>query len=72
MAAKLPSVKDKDLELAGKTVLVRTGMDVPLDSNGNVTDDARIREAVLTIKYLVEKGARVVLLTHIDRPGGKV
>ncbi|MBI2549721.1 phosphoglycerate kinase [Candidatus Woesearchaeota archaeon] len=72
MAAKLPSIKDKDLELAGKTVLVRTGMDVPLDDLGNVADDSRIREAVPTIDYLLKKNAKVVLLTHINRPGGKV
>lgn len=70
--AKLPSIKDKDLELSGKVVLVRTGMDVPLDESGLVTDDSRIQEAVPTIKCLVEKGAKVVLLTHINRPGGKV
>lgn len=70
--ARLPSIKDKNLELSGKVVLVRTGMDVPLDESGLVTDDSRIQEAVPTINYLVEKGAKVVLLTHIGRPGGKV
>ncbi len=69
---KLPSIKDKNLEVAGKVVLVRTGMDVPLDSSGNVTDDTRIQEAVPTIQHLVKKGAKVVLLAHINRPGGKV
>ncbi len=69
---RLPSIRDKELELSGKTVLVRTGMDIPLDDAGNVADDSRIREAIPTIEYLVKKGARVVLLTHIDRPGGKV
>ena len=69
---KLPSIKDKNLELEGKTVLVRTGMDVPLDDKGNVMDDSRIHEALPTIQHLVKKGAKMVLLTHIDRPGGKV
>ncbi|MBI2581091.1 phosphoglycerate kinase [Candidatus Woesearchaeota archaeon] len=69
---KLPSIKDKDLELAGKVVLVRTGMDVPLDESGLVTDDSRIQEAVPTVQYLVKNGAKVVLLTHINRPGGKI
>lgn len=69
---QLPSIKDKSLEVAGKVVLVRTGMDVPLDESGLVTDESRIQEAVPTIKYIVEKGAKVVLLTHINRPGGKV
>lgn len=70
--AKLSSIKDKSLEVAGKVVLIRTGVDVPLDGNGVITDDSRIHEAVPTIKYLVEKGAKVVLLAHINRPGGKV
>ncbi|MBI2145148.1 phosphoglycerate kinase [Candidatus Woesearchaeota archaeon] len=69
---KLPSIKDKDLELSGKVVLVRTGMDVPLDANGSVTDDTRIMEALPTIEYLVKREAKIVLLTHINRPGGKV
>ncbi|MBI3036365.1 phosphoglycerate kinase [Candidatus Woesearchaeota archaeon] len=69
---KLPSIKDKGLEVSGKVVLVRTGMDVPLDDLGNVADDSRIREAVPTIEYLLKKNAKVVLLTHINRPGGKV
>ncbi|MBI2175993.1 phosphoglycerate kinase [Candidatus Woesearchaeota archaeon] len=69
---KLPSIKDRNLELAGTVVLVRTGMDVPMDESGLVTDDSRIQEAVPTIKFLVEKGAKVILLTHINRPGGKI
>ncbi len=69
---KLPSMRDKSLELSGKTVLVRTGMDVPLDDLGNVADDSRISEAIPTIQYLIKKKARIVLLTHINRPGGKV
>ena len=69
---KLPSVRDKNLEVAGKVVLVRTGMDIPLDSSGNVTDGSRIQEAVPTIQHLMKRNARVVLLTHINRPGGKV
>ena len=69
---KLPSIRDKNVEVEGKTVIVRTGMDAPLDDNGTVMDDTRINEAIPTIQHLVKKGARVVLLTHIDRPGGKV
>ncbi len=72
MAVKLPSIKDKDLELPGKVVLVRAGIDAPLDDKGNVTDDTRIQEAVHTIKYLLQKGAKVVLLVKVGRPGWKV
>ena len=69
---KLPSIKDKSLEVSGKTVLVRAGIDAPLDDEGNVTDDTRIQEAVPTIKYLLQKGAKVVLLVKVGRPGWKV
>ncbi len=69
---KLPSIKDKNLELAGKVVLVRAGIDTPLDDKGNVTDDTRIQEAVPTITYLLQKGAKVVLLVKVGKPGWKV
>ncbi|MBI2141208.1 phosphoglycerate kinase [Candidatus Woesearchaeota archaeon] len=72
MSLKLPSIKDKNVEVAGKTVLVRAGIDAPLDDKGNVTDDTRIQEAVPTIKYLSQKGAKVVLLVKVGRPGWKV
>jgi len=70
--AKFPSVKDRHADFSGKAVLVRTGMDVPLDDLGNVADDTRINEAIPTIRFLVKKKAKVVLLTHINRPSGKV
>ncbi len=72
MSLKLPSIKDKSLEVAGKVVLVRAGIDAPLDDEGKVTDDTRIQEAVPTIKYLLQKGAKIVLLVKVGRPGWKV
>jgi phosphoglycerate kinase len=72
MSIKLPTLKSKNLELKGKIVLVRTGMDVPLDEMGKVGDDTRIKEAIPTIELLIKKNAKIVLLTHINRPGGKV
>jgi len=62
----------KDVDVAGKRVLVRVGMDVPIDEKGNVMDDTRIVDALPTIKYLLKKKAKLILLTKIGRPNGRV
>lgn len=67
------SIRDLSAEnLKGKKVLVRVDFNVPIDDNKQVTDDARIRESIPTLKYLVEAGAKVIVACHFGRPKGKV
>ena len=61
----------RDIDVAGKRVLVREDLNVPLDPNtGQITDDRRIRAAIPTIKYLVDAGAKVIVVSHLGRPKG--
>ncbi|MBR5226673.1 MAG: phosphoglycerate kinase, partial [Clostridia bacterium] len=64
------TIKNLD-DLQGKRVFLRLDLNVPLDENGNVTDDTRIAAAMPTIKYLLIKGAKIIICSHLGRPKGE-
>ncbi|MCA9326958.1 phosphoglycerate kinase [Candidatus Saccharibacteria bacterium] len=69
MAFNKKSVKDIDVQ--GKRVLLRADYNVPLDDRGNITDDYRLQQSLPTLRYLLEKGASIIICSHLGRPGGK-
>jgi phosphoglycerate kinase len=60
-----------DLVLKGKTVLIRVDFNVPLDEQGNITDDIRIRGVLPTINYALDEHAKVIIISHLGRPEGQ-
>lgn len=65
-------MKIEDFNFAGKKAIVRVDFNVPLDENGNVTDDTRIRGALPTLKKVLSDGGSLIMMSHMGKPKGKV
>ncbi|MCF8024629.1 MAG: phosphoglycerate kinase [Desulfobacteraceae bacterium] len=61
----------KELNLAGKKVLVRVDFNVPMDEHQNITDDTRIREVLPTLRYILDNKGKLIIMSHMGRPKGK-
>ena len=62
----------KDYQFAGKKAIVRVDFNVPLDENGQITDDTRIRGALPTLKHILDEGGALIIMSHMGKPKGKV
>lgn len=62
----------RDIDVAGKKVFIRVDYNVPMDKEGNITEDTRIRATLPTLKYLLSQNAAIVIASHLGRPKGEV
>ncbi|MBA7616633.1 Phosphoglycerate kinase [subsurface metagenome] len=62
----------EDIDLKGKSIIMRVDFNVPLDKEGNITDDTRIRASLPSIKYVLGNGTKLILMSHLGRPKGQV
>ena len=67
----MPKRTIDDIDVAGKRVLVRVDFNVPIDADRNISDDTRVKAALPTLWHLLEKGASLVLMSHLGRPRGQ-
>src|SRR5947208_7012815 len=65
----MPNTTVSDIDVKGKRVLMRVDFNVPIE-NGQITDDRRIVQAMPTIKSVIERGGRLILMSHLGRPKG--
>src|SRR5580704_10376239 len=68
----MPKLSVRDLDLNGNRIFMRVDFNVPLNDAGEITDDTRIQASLPSIQYIVERGGRLILASHLGRPKGKV